>query len=236
MVETPLFLIMNETLIICPTRIRPDRIQEMLASYKDTSRNSDIVFYVANDDPRLEEYHKVLQGLNWFIGRRIPIAQIFNYFAQSYHRYKYYGIINDDHIFITQDWDKLLIEKLQETGKFLAYANDLSVQNDNYRLVGACIVAAEAVNRLGYLINPVFEHLYIDNWQLELFTEANKLIYCPDIIIEHKHFLNGKAPLDDNYNGLYFKEKLEFERKKMDFWRTHLRIKELEKLNDHSNI
>ena len=71
-------------LTVCPSRIRPERIQDMLASYDATkSPWNDMVIYVADDDPRLEDYKEVLKDRNLIIGRRRTYAEVNNYKKES---------------------------------------------------------------------------------------------------------------------------------------------------------
>ncbi len=49
---------------------------------------------------------------------------------------------------------------------------------------------------------PEFKHLYIDNYWMELGKAMNNLHYLDNVIIEHMHYINKKAPKDDLYSVL----------------------------------
>lgn len=62
-----------------------------------------------------------------------------------------------------------------------------------------------------------FTHWYSDNYFTILANNDNKLVYVPDAIIEHNHFINGKAQLDETYVKIFDpvtieKDKLLFEK------------------------
>lgn len=52
---------------------------------------------------------------------------------------------------------------------------------------------------LGYFNPPGCDHLYLDNaWKL-IGERLGTLRYLPDVVIEHVHYVNGKAPQDALY-------------------------------------
>ena len=58
---------MKRLLTICPSRIRPTRLLQMLESWNKTqSGDCDIVVYVAEDDPKIEEYKKINNIIKYF--------------------------------------------------------------------------------------------------------------------------------------------------------------------------
>ena len=64
---------------------------------------------------------------------------------------------------------------------------------------------------------PGLVHLYLDNCWLALGKRLDRIRYLPDVVLEHMHFLNSKAPDDDLYREVNSFErnrddKLAFER------------------------
>lgn len=68
------------------------------------------------------------------------------------------------------------------------------------------IMGNKYYQRFGYIYNPIYKTAWCDNE----FTQVSKLLgkqtYFSQVIIEHHHFINGKAPIDETYlrndNGL----------------------------------
>jgi hypothetical protein len=49
------------------------------------------------------------------------------------------------------------------------------------------------VQALGWMALPALDHYYIDNVWHELAAHARCLAYCPDVVVEHAHFLRDKT-------------------------------------------
>jgi hypothetical protein len=194
-------------LIICPTRQRPELAKRMLDSFYETrsSAHTRIMFYISEDDPEIENYlagKEIKEILEFYIvGARRTIIEVFNYISFFRHA-DYYGEINDDHIYRTKGWDKILIEKIEHDGKGwgIAHGNDLI---NGSALPGAIVISGNIVRTLGYMALPALHHLYVDNYFKTIGAGINRLFYCPEVIIEHCHWAVGKAIKDDTYNAKY---------------------------------
>lgn len=55
-------------------------------------------------------------------------------------------------------------------------------------------------------LDPRFVHFFSDNWFTDQARRDGKLIYVPEAKIEHKHFVNKKAPFDKTYETIFNKE------------------------------
>jgi hypothetical protein len=183
----------------------------MLKSFDDTkSPGTEIVIYVADEDPQLKQYIKILEGRHFMVGRRRYLVEIFNYISCSlYSDVDYYGEVNDDHIYRTKDWDNILINTIKEKGKGwgIACGSDL-INNDWYRFrhPSACIISGNIIRALGYFVYPKLMHLYTDVFLRDIGEGIDSLFYVPEVIIEHMHGNVGKADLDENYKWIYSNE------------------------------
>lgn len=214
---------MKKLLIICPSRIRPDRIMEMLKSFDETkSEGTDMVIYVSECDPRLEEYKKNLVGRNLEIGKRLPISWVYNYCATKYPDYKYYGEVCDDHVYLTKGWDKLFIDKIEHEnyGWGIAFGWGMIHPRD-VRLPQAMIMSGNIVKTLGYFSTPIITSAYNDRYAQDLGDGCGFLYYMPEVIVEHRHVLNNKAQMDDNYRWVLSSEALELGKKQYEHWRNN---------------
>ena len=187
-------------LTICPSRGRPDRIQSMLYSFfKTKSDFTNILVYVADDDPKLEEYIKVLNGVPYVIGQRRTIIDVFNYCVKRHPDYQFYSEINDDHVYRTEHWDDVLTSKIETDGKGWGIACGRELYFKDHFLPSGLVMSRNIIDVLGYFAYPLFQHTWIDVFWSDLGKSIGRYYFCPDVIIEHMHFGVGKAPMDDNY-------------------------------------
>lgn len=218
---------MPRLLMICPTRNRPDKVMDMLASFKKTRTFADIVFYVACDDPRYDEYVLNLTDENVVYGDRLPIVSIFNLLSQN-DGYDYFGDINDDHIFHTEGWDRIFVDAIETRGQGWGIAFGTE-KNTPAEQPSGMAISAKCISALGYYINPIFEHLFIDWYIREVYKPLGLLLKCPEVHIEHKHWTFGKADIDQNYKELYQNEN-NYKRQENIYhkWYNENRIAEIE--------
>lgn len=192
---------MKRLLMICPTRNRPDRVLEMLKSFKDTRTFAEIIFYVADDDLRIGEYRANLSTENVIYGPRIPLVQVVNMFS-SQGDYAYSGVINDDHIFHTPGWDKAFVDAIESRGRGwgVAFGNT----NDTpYWQPSGEIMSVKTIRTLGFYFPPDLEHLFVDRALIDIFKDMNLLHKVKSVDIEHRHWAFKKAEIDQNYKELY---------------------------------
>lgn len=221
---------MNKLLTFCPSRIRPDRILEMLASWDRTrSEWNDLLIYVADDDPRLEEYKRNLTGRNLVIGKRLTKVEFDNYACTLYPDYQYYAEINDDHIYHTDKWDALLIAEIEKHGGWgFACGNKQG-------LPSGMIVSGNIVRAVGYHTTPLLEQSYGDNYHQEL-GEALGMFYRVDgVDIEHRHWVFGKAQLDENYAHVTSEAHMKRGLAGLNEWREKYKQRDIEKVLNAKN-
>lgn len=180
---------MDRVLLSCPSRERPHRLKEMLASYRETrSPNTDLVIYIDNDEPRLSEYQALIlpAGSKLEIHPRTYLAHIHNNIIKNNPGYDYYMPVNDDIIFRTSGWDKLLIQTIQEKGGGwgIAYGNDLA-GNHRWELPTFGMVSGNIIRVLGYVYPLEVLALFGDTFLLDLGRSLGKIFYNPTVIIQH---------------------------------------------------
>ncbi|MEI8350067.1 MAG: hypothetical protein WCI77_07925 [Candidatus Omnitrophota bacterium] len=227
----------NDTklLVICPSRIRPVRLKEMLQSFDATkSEGTDIVVYVADDDPTIEEYKSLLQGRNLVIGRRRHLVEVLNYIScELYPWLAYYGEINDDHIYRTPGWDKVLINALEARGGGWGIACGTDHINDNwykFRHPSACVISGKMVRTLGFFVLPLLQHMWTDVFLRDISEGIGRLYFCPEVVTEHMHISTGKARNDANYKWVYSPEQMKFGQENYEKWKREHYIQTIDKL------
>jgi hypothetical protein len=197
-------------LVICASRSRPKQIQEMLDSFEKTKRGkTDMVVYLDGDDPKLLDYtlggYMVVYGTHTYqgqVGVRRYLGEVADFVIKRYQDYDYYAEINDDMVFRTVGWDKILTKKIEDNGGWgIAYGDDL-MMSVKRRRPSQVVISANIIKTLGYIAPPCLKHLYRDYYWKELGEGIGKLFLCPEVIIEHKHWSVGKAEMDDTYKTI----------------------------------
>lgn len=180
---------MDKVLLSCPSRQRPDRLKEMLSSYAKTrSDGTDLVIYIDRDEPLICDYEALIipEGARLEIHERTYLAHIHNNIINNNSGYDFYMPVNDDIIFRTQGWDKILVSTIKEKGAGwgIAYGNDLA-GNYKYELPTFGMVSANIIRILGYVYPPEVYALFGDTFLLDLGRAIGRIFYNPDVIIEH---------------------------------------------------
>jgi hypothetical protein len=106
--------------------------------------------------------------------------------------------MGDDHRPRTKGWD-LALAKVIDMGADVAYGDDLFRGKD---LATAGVIAARIVRAFNGMAPDCLQHLYIDNFWMQVASDLKTLYYCSDVIIEHLHYINGKAPMDELYAAI----------------------------------
>jgi len=225
----------TKLLVICPSRIRPNRLKEMLQSFDTTkSEGTDIVVYVADDDPKIEEYKVLMQGRNLIVGRRRHLVEVLNYVScELYPGMAYYGEVNDDHIYRTKGWDTTLMNFLEKRGGGWGIVCGADHINDNwykFRHPSACVISGKMVRALGWFVLPLLQHMWTDVYLRDIAEGIGRLYHCPEVIIEHMHINACKASNDANYKWVYSQEQMKFGQETYENWKKKFYQETIEKL------
>jgi hypothetical protein len=175
---------------ILPSRGRPQNVIRLIEAFNRTGATTPVWLRLDDDDPQ-PEFH----GGNWIIntGPRLPLSEIY---AEAYRKYPdlpWYGFIADDVVPKTNGWDTALIEAAGENG--------MAVPGGGHDPEGAphFVLGGDLVREIGWLSLPGLDRLYIDTvWQL-ICERRGVMVRRNDVVLEHRHFSNGKALMDSTY-------------------------------------
>lgn len=184
-------------LVICPSRARVQNIATLLDCWEQTGTVADLFICLDEADRELERYKATIGERAMYVADRWrSLCDWVNHIAGAWVTggYSIIGQIGDDHHPRTPGWDAAIAAAMQPHG--VVYGNDL---HQGERLPTAVFVDAGIVRRLGYMVPPEIQHLYMDNWFKALGERLGTLAYLPDVVIEHMHPDAGKAPIDDGY-------------------------------------
>jgi hypothetical protein len=195
--------------VLVPSRGRPSNIARLAEAWFATSAAASLIVAVDSDDPTLADYRIAAERYGFLlrVGEPSRIGPILNGLAPEYADYfDVVGFMGDDHLPRTEGWDTRLGAAAGEWG--VAYGNDL-LQGE--RLATAAFLGSGIVRTLGKFVPHGFEHLYLDNFWMGLGAGIGSLTYVGDVVIEHLHYINGKATEDDLYRevnapGMYARD------------------------------
>jgi hypothetical protein len=125
------------------------------------------------------------------------------------------GFIGDDHRFRTSGWDQTITEALASIGGGIAYGDDLA-QRQN--LATQVFISSSIVMALGWMALPGAKHLFLDNTWMTLGGSMSRLIYVPQVVIEHMHPYFGKGEMDEGYERVNASPVVEHDRAAYEAW------------------
>jgi hypothetical protein len=191
-------MVESDLVVLIPTRGRPDNAIALEQAFVDTNTKAARFYIVDFNDETRSEYswklpvESVIMIHNETGGMAYPLNYIARQFIGEFDNFAFMG---DDHRPRTANWDEKFVEELY-TGSDIVYGNDLF---QGSALPTAVAMSAQIVEHLRGMVPDTQRHLYLDNFWLKLGQDLGKIKYLPDVIIEHCHAFNGKAPMDENY-------------------------------------
>lgn len=189
---------------MCPSRGRPENVERLIRAWVETGATSDLYVRVDDDDSKMEDYLKIINKFPFELysfkfeilhGTRIRIGPVLNSLGPELAEiYSSVGFLGDDHVPRTSGWDSSLAFAVSGGG--IAYGNDL-LQGE--ALPTAVLMSSDIIRATDQFCPPHQLHLYLDNYWLDLGKELGRIVYLPEVIIEHMHPGIGKASSDAVY-------------------------------------
>lgn len=122
--------------------------------------------------------------LNYYVSERV------------YAGYQTVSNLDDDCMVTTDGWDLLLSLPLKAKGYGVSWGND-TIQNG--RVPTKWTITTNILDALGFTSPPGLIHLFVDDFLARLGRELNSAHYAPNVMMEHHHWLNQKAEMDETY-------------------------------------
>lgn len=191
--------------VVMPSRGRPRRALQAveaalgLAALETTA----VVVAIDADDPEILAYRETLAGSGAALsvlsgsetGNLVRATNTVSLKVAGFFPRCIIGNLGDDHLVRTEGWDERITEVLHVPG--IAYGNDL-LQGEV--LPTAPFISARIVTALGWYMLPSLTHMFVDDVWKAIGEDLKRLIYLPDVVIEHMHPGAGKAPNDAGYD------------------------------------
>lgn len=217
-------------IVLLPSRGRPKGASAAIASFYDTVSLIDtkIVLILNRDDPELGEYYKLNEDYITLPDHYNTLTKKLNYGADILSKESnILGFIADDNRFRTSSWDAYITQALSKPG--LAYGNDLY---QGQGLPTSVFISTEIYKALGWFALPTSDHMYLDNAWKTLGERLGRLVYLPDVVIEHLHPVVGKGEWDETYMLSNTNERLTKDREAFENWAINEIDYDIQRINE----
>lgn len=188
----------NTNLVIVGSRSRAERAVKCFEQLKKVSHISDFLILINEDQqdqyPEIENVKRVIVPASW--GNTSTAKG--NYFVDQKLYAGYFTVSGiDDDCFVTTDgWDLLLSLPLKAKGYGVSWGND-TIQNG--RVPTKWTMTVNIIEALGFICPPGLIHLFVDDFLARIGKELDSAHYAPNVMMEHHHWLNQKAEMDETY-------------------------------------
>lgn len=188
---------LNDGLWLVPSYKRPQRLAKLLASIKEHGVQTKGLVLLSADDPN--DYTTLAMPDGWGAvklqveaeGRNGVLAQYFRDFPDMV----WYGLLEDDHVVQTADWDAKLVGACPPYG--FASANDQWLAPSRMR--GAKVIDGDLVRAMGGFAPEGTRHSFMHELQEDIAANFKCWQYVPDVVVTEEHPNNGKAVTDEVY-------------------------------------
>ena len=185
---------MRDLLLVVPSRERPHNAQRLRSAWHATTEGrSDLAFLVDDDDPTKGDYPESLT----IIGEPGRLVGLTNRCAvANVDRYRAFASWGDDHVPLDA-FEGPIMGAIDEAGGVAIVGTNDGVHGA--AIPTACVVTANIVVELGWMALPTLEHLCCDLAWKALGVAADCWRYLPNVHVEHRHPIVGRASWDATY-------------------------------------
>lgn len=184
-------------MLICPTIYRPDNVRRFVECYKATGATLPV--FMVFDAANYHHYNYVGFPENftkYIVAPGMRLGEIFNHIFEKYPNEPFYGMVADDVVPETYEWDKKLFYACQPDK--IAWGFD---GGNDETLIRHPFIGGALVRQLGYWSAPGVKHWFVDNAWRDIADALNCGVYLPDVRMKHYHHTNGLALRDRAYES-----------------------------------
>lgn len=196
-----------ELLIKMPTRGRFDRFFETLDLYYQKLSNKVSYHFVIScdiDDPVMNSEEtinklKTYPNLSFYFEDNKSKIEACNRNIDSHLDFDVLLLASDDMIPVQDGYDEIIVSNMKH---YFPDTDGVLHFNDGVRGEGLntlSILGKNYYSRFGYIYYPEYRSFYCDDEFMQVSRLLNKVVYIDSVIIQHKHFSFGDAPIDDLY-------------------------------------
>ena len=184
----------------CPSRGRPDLAKRLVDTATETQKGqTEFLFYLNDDDEKLEEYKDLLDEKHYTIGPNQSTCYSWNLMANK-ASHDIVMLMGDDVQIQTQDWDQLIVDQFNKyedkilmvvpsDGRRKGTQNlgkEVKLWEDKPLPAAHFAVHKNWINTLGYLAPPYFWHFFVDSYTQKVAKKLNRCLYLPTVLFKAK--------------------------------------------------
>lgn len=177
---------------VLATRSRPANCERLIQAWQDTNASTPVLVRLDSCDPELKQ----VQNLPWpknfeiCVGPRLGLSRSINEVFEKYPNQSWYGMLADDLLPKTDQWDLALINACGS--RSISYANDCGSRDwPTHPCVGG-----DLVRDIGWFGFPPCRHYFTDTVWKYLGEQLNNIHRLDHVIVEHLHYSLGKSQHD----------------------------------------
>ncbi len=191
----------------CPSRGRPELAKRLVDTATETQKGeTEFLFYLNDDDPKLEQYRDLLDEKHYEIGPNQSTCYSWNLMSEK-ASHDIVMLMGDDVQVQTQDWDQLIADEfLRYEDKILMVVpsdgrpkntnklgNEVRLWDDSPLPAAHFAVHKNWTNTLGWLAPVSFWHWHVDSYTQKVARKLNRCLYMPNVVFKVKKILTDNA-------------------------------------------
>jgi len=191
--------------IIVPSRERMNRKLTLLTSIITSVSNiNNITVYFGTDmdDPTRNLVYKIAAAVPCVKvvdiethGKFPGLGKLWNVCVENSTE-DIISMIGDDMVFLTQGWDDMLLKEFENMPEDKIKAVHCNDNHHGKKLAVNLFCHRKYAEVMGRFMREEFKINWVDQWLHQMFNCFGRLTYREDIMIEHRHWLYGKANHD----------------------------------------
>jgi hypothetical protein len=148
-------------MFIVPTYKRPERLKNLIQAYLNTKATAPVYVLIQGN---AELYDGIEYPDIWTVevlDKNLGLVAGLNYVYQKFPNEKWYGIICDDQMPITEGWDQTLLNLLTDWNMV---STDDTLNKNDWRMAGIPVFGGEFIRFCGFIAPPCTWHICCDDW------------------------------------------------------------------------
>jgi hypothetical protein len=210
----------HKLLVRMPTRGRPLQAIETLTKYRAMAGMPVEIEVVIDSDDETMVRAEVLQRLR-ALGCVITVGEHKSKVeAVNAGRVKDWDVLllaSDDQVPVAEGYAKRAMDAMLEHFPMLDGCVYFDDGYQHEKIVTLPIIGRRLYDQFGDVYSPAYKSLWCDQEQTDAYKEMRRLVYVPEVIIEHQHHVTGMTKLDALYirnDALWDEDKAMYERRK----------------------
>lgn len=184
--------------IIIPTRGRPESLSRLLQSIVNNVsdiNNFDVIIRCDNDDKQMEKYSGFKGEFEYVQRGNSLVSDYINPMALKANG-KYIWFLADDCEIETEDWDLIIRDSIDSSGKVVFFGDTYDSSRDLNgvgQFPGFPVISRELINYMGFFFDPRIMNWGADKYTHGIYKEAGFVIDMQSIRIKHHQILDDET-------------------------------------------